>query len=135
MRGVSTGTSPVNGNQARAADLANGLYETEFRFTGMGQAEALVGIREETFTFEVVDGKITERWLRMGNCWQAHISGTIISDYARLSIYVRCVMWDDRDMRFEGPIRDGRFYDEGESVTYGISGPFYGILKMTYLGS
>ncbi len=125
----------VNGNQARAADFANGIYETEFRFTGMGQAEALVRIREKTFTIEIVDGKIKAQWLRMGACWQAHISGRIICDYARVAIFVKCVMWDDRDMRFEGPIRDGRFYDEGESVTYGFSGPLFGTLKMTYLGS
>ncbi len=129
------GFPALDGNQARAADFANGIYETEFRFTGLGQAEALVRIREKTFTVEVAGGKIKARWLRMGTCWQAHISGTIIDDHAKISIYVQCVMWDDRDMRFEGPIRDGHFHDEGESVTYGLSGPFYGALKMTYLGS
>ena len=129
------GCLAVNSSQARAADFANGLYDIEFRFTGMGQAEALVRIREKTFTIEVVDGKIQGRWLRMGTCWQAHISGNIISDYVRISIFVKCVMWDDRDMRFEGPISDGHFYDEGVSVTYGLSGPFFGTLKMTYLGS
>lgn len=125
----------VNGNPARAADFANGSYETEFRFTAMGQAEALVRVREKTFTIEVVDGKIKAQWLRMGACWQAHVSGKITGDYARVAIFVKCVMWDDRDIRFEGPIRDGRFYDEGESVTYGFSGPFFGTLQMTYLGS
>ena len=125
----------VNGNQARAADFANGIYETEFRFTGTGQGEALVRIQEKIFTTEVIDGEIKGRWFRTGPCWQAHISGKIISDYARIAIFVKCFTWDDRDMRFEGPIRDGHFYDEGESVTYGFSGPFFGTLKMTYLGS
>ncbi len=129
------GCLAVDGNQARAADFANGLYETEFQFTGTGQGEALVRIRQKTFTIEVVDGEIQARWLRMGACWQAHISGKIIADHARIAIFVQCVMWDDRDMRFEGAIRDGQFYDEGESVTYGLSGPFFGTLKMTYLGS
>ncbi len=129
------GFPAIDGNQARAADFANGFYETEFQFTGTGQGEALVRIRQKTFTIEVVDGKIKGRWLRMGSCWQAHVSGTIISDHARIAIYVQCVMWDDRDMRFEGPIREGHFYDEGESVTYGLSVPFFGTLKMTYLGS
>ena len=129
------GCLALNGSQARAADFADGVYEIEFRFTGMGQAEALVRIREKSFTIEVIDGEIEGRWLRMGPCWQAHISGRIISDYVKISIFVQCVMWDDRDMRFEGPVRDGHFYDEGESITYGLSGPFFGTLKMTHLGS
>ncbi len=45
------------GGRAEAADFENGVYQTEFRFTGTGQGESLVRIREKTFATEVIDGK------------------------------------------------------------------------------
>ena len=122
------------GGRAEAADFENGIYQTEFRFTGTGQGESLVRIREATFATEVIDGKIKHQWVQMGLSFRARISGKIIGDYAKITMLVRCIIWDDRDIRFEGPIRDGRFHDEGETFTSGFSGPFIGTLTMTYVG-
>ncbi len=123
------------GGRAEAADFENGVYQTEFRFTGTGQGESLVRIREKTFATEVIDGKIISQWVQMGPSFRARISGKIIGDYAKITMLVRCIIWTDRDIRFEGPIRDGRFHDEGETFTSGDSGPFVGTLKMTYVAS
>ncbi len=122
----------VYGNPATAADLENGTYQIEFRFTGTGEGEALVRIREITYTTEVIGGEIKGQWLRMGQ-FQAHISGNIMGDYAKVAVNVTCIYWTDRDIRFEGQIRDGEFYGEGETFTSGDSGPFIGVLRMTYL--
>ena len=123
------------GCRAEAADFENGIYQTEFRFTGTGQGESLVRIREATFATEVIDGKIKHQWVQMGPSFRARISGEIIGDYAKITMLVRCIIWVDRDIRFEGPIRDGRFHDQGETFTSGFSGPFIGTLKMTYVAS
>ncbi len=129
------GLLAVYGCQAEAADFENGIYQTVFRFTGTGQGEALVRIREETFATEVIDGKIKSQWVQMGPSFRARISGKIIGDYAKITMLVRCIIWDDRDIRFEGPIRDGQFHDVGETFTSGFSGPFIGTLTMTYAES
>ena len=129
------GLLTVYGCQAEAADFENGIYQTVFRFTGTGQGESLVGIREETFATEVTDGKIKTQWVQMGRSFRARISGQIIGDYAKITMLVRCIIWIDRDIRFEGPIRDGHFHDEGETFTSGDSGPFVGTLKMAYVES
>ena len=73
--------------------------------------------------------------VQMGPSFRARISGKIMGDYAKITMLVRCIIWTDRDIRFEGPIRDGRFHDEGETFTSGDSGPFVGTLKMTYVAS
>ncbi len=129
------GLLAVYGWRAEAADFENGIYQTEFRFTGTGQGESLVRIREATFATEVIDGKIKNQWVQMGLSFRARISGEIIGDYAKITMLVRCIIWTDRDIRFEGPIRDSRFHDEGETFTSGDSGPFVGTLKMTYVTS
>ncbi len=129
------GLLAVCGWPAEAADFENGIYQTEFRFTGTGQGESLVRIREKTFATEVIDGKIKTQWVQMGLSFRARISGKIIGDYAKITMLVRCIIWVDRDIRFEGPIRDGQFDDVGETFTSGFSGPFIGTLKMTYVES
>ena len=123
------------GCRAEAAGFENGIYQTEFRFTGTGQGESLVRIREETFATEVIDGKIKGQWVQMGPSFRAHISGEVMGNYAKIAILVRCIIWTDRDIRFEAPIRDGRFHDGGETFTSGESGPFVGTRKMTDVGS
>ncbi len=130
---VVFGFLAVYGNQARAGDLENGIYEIEFRFTGTGEGEALVRNPEIAYTTEVVEGEIKGQWLRIG-LFQAHISGSITGDYAKVAVNVIRGMWSDRDIRFEGPIQEGQFYDEAEAFTSGCLGPFVGILRMTYLG-